>query len=74
LYLRPLAERDFSSKEKVDESIISLKNCNGEHKFRVLEVEIDTNNVINGWIVIVGDKKHLWKKASREDMTLNMGR
>ena len=63
----------FSSKEGVDESVIPLKNCSGEHKFRVLEVEVDTNKLIAGWIIIVGDKKHSWKKADREDIAF-MGR
>ena len=60
----------FSSKEKVDENIICLKNCNGNSKFRVLEIEIDTNTIVDGWIINVGDKKLLWKKADQKDMAL----
>ena len=63
----------FSEKAKVDNHLIAWKALKETKRFRVLEIEIDTNIILGGWLVMVGDEKYEWHEANPEDIKF-MGR
>jgi hypothetical protein len=63
----------FSSKAKIDNHLVVWQGIKGEHKFRVLEIEVDTNIITGGWIVVAGEGKYEWREANSEDIKF-MGR
>ena len=56
-----------SSKDAVDDRLEVFKKYSIE-RFRVLEVEMDTNKVIDGWMVLAGDGKIEWQELAYDDM------
>lgn len=63
----------FSNKEEIDKHLISRQSNNEEERFRVLEIEVDSNIITGGWIVRVGCGKYEWSDANPEDVRF-MGR
>jgi len=63
----------FSSKAKVDNHLIAWQGLKGEHRYRVLEIEVDSNIITGGWIILAGDGKYEWHEANPEDVKF-MGR
>ena len=41
----------FSCKDEADDYFTPFQSVVGPEKFRVLEIEIDTNEIIDGWMV-----------------------
>lgn len=63
----------FSEKTNVDNHLIAWKSLKEPHRFRILEIEVDTNIILGGWMVMVGEGKYEWHEADPEDIKF-MGR
>ena len=63
----------FSSRDAADDYFAPFQSISAIERFRVLEIEIDTNEIINGWMVTCGENTLDWHGLDLEDKKL-MGR
>jgi len=63
----------FSSKANVDKHLVPWQKSQGKERFRVLEIELDTNIITGGWMIVAGDNEYSWHEANPEDIKF-MGR
>jgi hypothetical protein len=63
----------FSCKDEADDYFQPFQSGPGTERFRVLEVEPDTNEIIEGWMVEVGEGELHWRDLDLEDKKF-MGR
>ena len=63
----------FSDKAEIDKHLALWQDSNEASRFRVLEVEVNSNIITGGWIVVVGRGEYKWVDADIEDVKF-MGR
>lgn len=63
----------FSTKATVDEHLVPWQNAKGISRFRVLEIEMDSNIITGGWLIVAGGGQYSWHDADPEDIKF-MGR